>query len=132
MFLCLQTREVIVTQSTEHPDSAWVCEQTKWFVEQTKGRTKKPTIVLHDRDVKFTKDFTATVRDSGMKTNPLPIGSPNLKGRCERFIETIKLECLSKFITFGTRHLDHLVPSLPVSARRTACCDELGRDVVSK
>ncbi|WP_437222407.1 integrase core domain-containing protein [Planctomicrobium sp. SH661] len=32
-----------------------------------------------------------------------------VNGRCERFIETIKLECLSKFIVFGKRHLDHLV-----------------------
>ena len=44
-----------------------------------------------------------------MKTNPLPKGSPNLNGRCERFIETIKMECLRKFIIFGKRHLDHIV-----------------------
>ena len=66
-------------------------------------------MILHDRDVKFTKEFTQTVKDAGMKTNPLPKGSPNLNGRCERFIETIKLECLRKFIVFGKRHLDYLV-----------------------
>ncbi|HCS55442.1 MAG TPA: integrase, partial [Planctomycetaceae bacterium] len=43
-----------------------------------------------------------------MKTNPLPKASPNLNGRCERFIETIKLECLNKFIVFGKKHLDYL------------------------
>ena len=32
-----------------------------------------------------------------------------MNGRCERFIETIKLECLRKFIVFGKRHLDYLV-----------------------
>lgn len=109
VFLCLRTREVIVTESTEHPDSAWVCRQTEWFVEQTGNREQKPELILHDRDVKFTKEFTATVRNANMKTNPLPKGSPNLNGRCERFIETIKLECLSKFIVFGKRHLDHLI-----------------------
>jgi putative transposase len=108
VFLCLKTREVIVSESTEHPDSAWVCEQTKWFAEQTKERENKPEVIIHDRDVKFTKDFARTVKDVGMKTNPLPKGSPNLNGRCERFIETIKLECLSKFIVFGKRHFDHL------------------------
>jgi hypothetical protein len=36
-------------------------------------------------------------------------GSPNLNGRCERFIETIKLECLAKFIIFGRRHFDYLI-----------------------
>ena len=109
VFLCLKTREVIVTESTLHPDSAWVCKQTEWFIEQTKDREKKPEMILHDRDVKFTKEFTTTVKNAGMKTNPLPKASPNLNGRCERFIETIKLECLAKFIIFGKRHLDHLI-----------------------
>ena len=74
-------------------------------------REKKPEMILHDRDLKFTKEFTATVKAADMKTNPLPKGSPNLNGRCERFIETIKLECLSKFIVFGKRHLDYIVSS---------------------
>ena len=95
-------------QGTEHPDSAWVCEQSEWFAEQTKDRDKKPEMIIHDRDLKFTKDFTQTVKDAGMKTNPLPMGSPNLNGRCERVIETIKLECLAQFIIFGKRHLDYL------------------------
>ena len=44
-----------------------------------------------------------------MKTNPLPKGSPNLNGRCERFVGTIRWECLDKIIIFGKRHLDHLI-----------------------
>ena len=66
-------------------------------------------MIMHDRDVKFTKEFTKTVANLDMKTNPLPKGSPNPNGRCERFIETIKLECLNKFILFGRRHLDYVV-----------------------
>jgi hypothetical protein len=38
-----------------------------------------------------------------------PKGSPNLNGRCERFIGTIRWECLDKFIVFGKRHLDYLI-----------------------
>ena len=79
VFLCLQTREAIVTESTEHPDSACVCQQTESFTEQTKDRDKRPKLIVHDRDVKFTKEFAATVKNTGMKTNPLPKGSPNRK-----------------------------------------------------
>ena len=64
---------------------------------------------MHDRDTKFTKEFTAKLKEHGLRTNALPKASPNLNGRCERFIETIKLECLNKFIIFGKRHLDHIV-----------------------
>ena len=109
VFLCLETREVIASTSTEHPNSAWVVEQTKEFLDQTNGREKKPSIVMHDRDTKFTKDFTTTLKDAGIRTNVLPVASPNLNGRVERVIQTIKYECLFKFILFGKRHLDHLV-----------------------
>lgn len=67
-FLCLLTREVIVSSSTEHPNSAWVVEQTKEFLDQTMNRKKKPSIVMYDRDTKFTKDFTATLKAEGVRT----------------------------------------------------------------
>lgn len=110
-FLCLSSREVIVSSSTEHPNSAWVVEQTKEFLDQTMAREQKPSIVMHDRDTKFTKDFTATLKAKGVRTNVLPVASPNLNGRVERFIQTIKYECLFKFILFGRRHLDYIVAS---------------------
>jgi hypothetical protein len=78
-------------------------------VDQTAGREKKPDIIMHDLDTKFTKEFKARLKERGLRTNALPKASPNLNGRCERFIETIKLECLAKFIIFGKRHLDYLV-----------------------
>jgi putative transposase len=106
----MSSREVIVSKSTQHPNSAWVVEQTKRFLDETAGREEKPGIVMHDRDTKFTKEFKQTLANAGVRTNPLPKASPNLNGRCERFIETIKLECLLKFIVFGRKHLDHLPP----------------------
>lgn len=108
-FLNLKTREAIVSKSTANPDSAWVVEQTEAFLDQTMNREEKPSIILHDLDTKFTKEFTAKLKEKGVRTNPLPKASPNLNGRCERFIETIKLEGLLRFIIFGKRHLDYLV-----------------------
>ena len=108
-FLCLETREAIVSPSTEHPNSVWVVEQTERFLEDTGSREKKPEILIHDMDTKFTLEFKDTLASRGVRTNQLPKASPNLNGRCERFIQTIKLECLAKFIIFGQRHLDHLL-----------------------
>ena len=108
-FLCLSSREVIVSSSTEHPNSAWVVAQTNEFLNQTRTREKKPSIVMHDRDTKFIKEFNAALKSQGVRTNALPVASPNLNGRVERFIQTIKYECLFKFILFGKRHLDHVV-----------------------
>ena len=64
---------------------------------------------MHDRDSKFTKAFVQTLRTRDVRTNALPKGSPNLNGRCERFVKTIREECLSKFIFFGAKHLEFVV-----------------------
>ena len=109
VFLCLETREAIVTEATEHPNSAWVCEQADWLVEQTADREKKPDIILHDRDTKFTRVFAERLKSRGLRTNALPKASPNLNGRVERYVGTLRWECLDKFIIFGKRHLDYLV-----------------------
>ena len=55
------------------------------------------------------KEFVATLKKKEISTNALPVASPNLNGRVERFIQTIKHECLFKFILFGQKHLDHIV-----------------------
>ncbi len=109
VWLCMTSREVIVSTSTEHPTSTWVSEQARKFIDETAGREHKPEIVMHDRDTKFSREFSDTLKAHGLKTNKLPKRSPNLNGRCEKIIGTIKNECLAKFIVFGRRHLDHLV-----------------------
>ena len=109
VFLCMKTREIIVSPSTQHPNSAWVKQQTEVFLNETAGRADKPAIIMHDRDAKFTKEFVSTLESRGVKPNALPKASPNLNGRCERVIQTLKLECLRKFLIFGQRHLDHLL-----------------------
>ncbi len=78
------------------------------FSEQTADRTEKPTIVMHDRDTKFTQEFVHVLKAKGIRTNALSVASPNLNGRVERFIQSIKRESLAKFIPFGRRHLDHI------------------------
>ena len=105
----MKTRETIVSPSTQHPNSAWVKQQTEMFLNESTGRTEKPAIVMHDRDTKFTCEFIAALETRSVRANALPKASPNLNGRCERVIQTIKLECLRKFLIFGQRHLDHIL-----------------------
>ncbi len=84
-------------------------EQADLFLDQTASREEKPSIVMHDKDAKFTKEFVAKLRERGVRANSLPKASPNLNGRAERIIGTLRWECLDKFIIFGKRHLDYLV-----------------------
>ena len=51
------------------------------------------------------------LKAGGVRHNALPKASPNLNGRAERVILTLRSECLDKFIFFGKRHLDYIVGS---------------------
>ena len=54
-----------------------------------------------DRDGKFTHAFRRTLREAGVKPVRLPARSPNLNSQLERFVRSIKEECLERMILFG-------------------------------
>jgi putative transposase len=66
------------------------------------------TIVERNRDTKFTKSFDTKLQSQRVKVIKNPILSPNMTAFDERFIQSIKTECLDHFIVFGESHLNHL------------------------
>ena len=90
VFMHLKTREIICTKSTRNPNSQWVTEQARAFVEQTGSREHRPTHLVHDRDTKFSAELQAALKEEGIECKKLPVRSPNLKARVERVIQTIK------------------------------------------
>jgi putative transposase len=61
--------------------------------------------LIHDRDSLFTKEFREILKSSGIKTVKLPAKSPNLNSYAERFVLSIKSECLNRMIPLGEAHL---------------------------
>ena len=61
--------------------------------------------LLHDRDTKFCMSFRQLIEAGRVKTMPLPARSPNLNAYAERWVRSVKQECLSKLILFGERPL---------------------------
>ena len=61
--------------------------------------------LIHDRDPLFTQRFREILKPSGVKTVRLPARSPNLNAYAERFVLSVKSECLAKIIPLGERHL---------------------------
>jgi hypothetical protein len=57
--------------------------------------------VLHDRDAKFCPEFRETLAAGGVKCLRLPARSPNLNAFAERWVRSVKEECLSHLILFG-------------------------------
>jgi putative transposase len=65
--------------------------------------------LIHDRDPLFTKLFRAILERSGVQPVRLPRRSPNLNAYAERFVRSIKSECLAQVIPIGERHLRRAV-----------------------
>ena len=68
-----------------------------------------PKYIVHDADTKFTRDFREMLKSQGIK--PVRIGPrrPNQNAIAERFVRSIKEECLGRFLVFGEDHLRYLI-----------------------
>jgi transposase InsO family protein len=65
--------------------------------------------LIHDRDPLYTKDFLNILADSGIESIKLPPRSPNLNAYAERFVRTIKEDCLERMILFGEDALQNAI-----------------------
>ncbi len=61
--------------------------------------------LLHDRDTKYTQSFRRIIGSGGVEPLRLPPRSPNLNAYAERWVKSVKDECLSKLILFGEASL---------------------------
>jgi putative transposase len=73
------------------------------------GFLKEVHYLIHDRDSLFTRSFCKILNSSNVETVKLPARSPNLNAYAERFVRSIKSECLAQIIPLGDRHLRRAV-----------------------
>jgi putative transposase len=72
-------------------------------------RGEKASYLIKDGDTKFTEKFDEVFKSEGIKVKRLPYRSPNLNAYAERYVQSIKQECLDQFVVFGESHLQYLV-----------------------
>ena len=100
-FLHLESRRVSVAGITRHPDEEWMQQMARNATQDDRGQFNRCRYVLHDRDTKFCASFRSVLAAGGVKTIALPARSPNLNAFAERWIRSVKQECLSKVILCG-------------------------------
>jgi putative transposase len=105
-FLHVGSRRVWVTPFTASPDSVWVQQQARNFSMTTDAPLQ--AILYLDRDTKFTKKFRDMLTASGFRTIQCPVGAPNMKPHVERWIQSLRQECLNAFVILGEKHLSFL------------------------
>jgi hypothetical protein len=91
-------RKVHVAGITTHPNELWMHQMARNLTDPETGFLKPGTKLLHDRDTKYTSHFDRILNGSGVKTLKLPPKSPNTNAHAERFVRSVKEQCLSKMI----------------------------------
>jgi putative transposase len=104
-FLHLETRRVSLAGITRHPTEEWMEQIARNAVDEDSGYLRRHRYVLHDRDTKFCAEFRKTLATGGVKCLRLPRCSPNLNAFAERWVRSVKHECLSKLTLFGESSL---------------------------
>ena len=97
----LETRRVTIAGVTPHPNEEWMEQTARNLTDADSGALLHQRFLLHDRDTKFCAGFHSILRTAGVEPVRLPASSPNLNAFAERWVRSVKYECLSKLILFG-------------------------------
>jgi putative transposase len=105
-FIELDTRRVHLAGVTAHPNGAWVAQQARNLLLVLGERSRQVRLVLRDRDAKFCHSFDAVFRAEGGEVLVTPVMSPKANAYAERWVQTVRAECLDWLLIVGRGHLD--------------------------
>jgi transposase InsO family protein len=103
----LADRVVHLVGVTANPTEAWMMQAGRNLLDSESGALLAKQYLITDRDTKYTEAFRRLLSDSGTAVIRLPPRSPNLNAYAERFVRSVKDECLSRMIFVGQGSLHH-------------------------
>jgi putative transposase len=107
----LKTRRVHIAGITTKPDAEFVAQVARNLTDVIDGLLLGHRFLICDRDTKFTAQFKRILKDAGVEVILTPKMAPNCNAFAERFVLSIKSECLNRMIFFGERRLREAVTS---------------------
>ena len=110
--ISLADRVVHVAGITTRPDESWMLQIGRNWTDLQSGALHAKRYLIIDRDTKYSQQFRRLMQDSGTKVIRLPPRSPNLNAYAERFVRSIKDECLDRMIFVGQGSLRRAVASI--------------------
>ena len=105
-FIERQTRRVFLAGCTAQPSAAWVTRQARnlaWDLEET---GLQPALLVRDRDAKFPPAFDAVFAAERLHVVRTPVRAPRANAVAERWVGTVRRECLDWLLILGRRHLE--------------------------
>jgi putative transposase len=105
----LGTRRIHLAGVTAHPDCPWVAQQARNLLLMFGGRGPRLRFLIRDRDAKFTRAFDDVFRSEGCDVLITPVQAPNANAHAERWIRTVRAECLDWLLLTGRRHVEQVL-----------------------
>jgi hypothetical protein len=104
-FIEVGTRRVYLAGCTSQPDSAWVTQQARQLLWQLSDTDTPKHFLIHDRDTKFTASFETVFASEGIETVLTPYQAPNANAFAERWVRSVREECLDRLLIVNQTHL---------------------------
>jgi putative transposase len=106
-FVELGSRRVHLAGVSANPDRAWMRQQARNLAIDE--RLANVRFLVHDRDAKFSGPFDEIIRCEGVRVIKTPIRAPRANAVAERWVRTVRNECLDQLLVFGRRHLERVL-----------------------
>ena len=101
----LGSRQVHVAAVTAHSTGPWVAQQARNLLVALGDRAAAFRFLIRDRDTRFTRAFDDVWRSTGAEIICTPIRAPNANAVAERWVGTVRQECLDHRLIVGRQHL---------------------------
>ena len=101
----LASRRVQIVGSTPHPDEGFMDQVGRTLTAADEGVLVGHRMLICDRDAKWSAPVRDRLGEAGIRVVQTPFQAPNANAYAERFVRSIKHECLNRVIPFGDRHL---------------------------
>jgi transposase InsO family protein len=94
---------------TANPDGAWVTQQARNLLLTLGEQRRRIRFLLRDRDTKFCRSFDDVFAAEGVRALRTPVRAPMANAYAERWVRTVRAECLDWLLVVGRGHLEHVL-----------------------
>jgi transposase InsO family protein len=105
----LDHRRVHLAGITAHPTGAWVTQAARNLLMDLDEHAHRFRFLIRDRDSKFTAAFNVVFAAAGIEAVKIPPRAPKANAYAERWVRTVRTECLDWILVWNRRHLEHVL-----------------------